>query len=63
MGGLLFIASVLTLFGSAALTGAAQPYTLADLAMILVTALALVATTGLLLALGVQEVQARRKGG
>ena len=62
MVGLLFIASVLTLFGSAVLTGAAQPYTLADLATILLTTLAMVATTGLLLALGVQRVQARRKG-
>ena len=62
MLGLLFIASVLTLCGSAALTGAAQPYTLADWATMLLTALALVATTGLLLALGVQHVQARRKG-
>ena len=62
MIGLLFLASVLTLFGSAVLTGAAQPYTPAAWAVMLLTALAMVATIGLLLTLGVQQVQARRKG-
>ena len=59
---LLFIASVLTLFGSAALTGASRPTTPAALGLALLTGLALVATIGLLLALCVQRVQGGRKG-